>query len=79
MKVDKIFQRAYNSGATRLVKKVFQRGLQTIECKSAYAHNKLYFRSWRIDEYNKTREISQAYRNGKPIKNSRSILNFFKK
>ena len=79
MRISKIFQNTYTSGATKLVKKVFQRGLQTIECKSAYAKNKLYFRSWNIGEHGKTRSLSQAYSDGKPIKNSRSIIDWFKK
>lgn len=78
MKINKILQNTYTSGATKLVKKVFQRGLQTIECKSAYAKNKLYFRSWKIDEHNRTRTLSQAYSDGKPIKKSRSIIDWFK-
>lgn len=78
MRISKIFQNTYTSGATKLIKKVFQRGLQTIECKSAYNNNKLYFRSWKIDEYNKSKKISQAYSNGKPIKKSRSIIDWFK-
>ena len=79
MRINKILQNTYTSGATKLVKKVFQRGLQTIECKSAYTKNKLYFRSWKIDEHGKTRSLSQTYSDGKPIKNSRSIIDWFKK
>lgn len=79
MRVNKIMQNIYKSGTTKIIKKVFQRGLQTIECKSAYNNNKLYFRSWKIDEHNRTRTLSQAYSDNKPIKKSRSIIDWFKK
>ena len=78
MRVNKIMQNIYKSGTTKIIKKVFQRGLQTIECKSAYNNNKLYFRSWKIDEHNRTRTLSQAYSDSKPIKKSRSIIDWFK-
>ena len=61
----------------KIITKKFQRGLQTIESKVAKIGNKVYFKSWRIDEYKHTRKISQAYSNGQPIKGSQSIIDYF--
>lgn len=75
--LNKIGQHIETIGQNTLITKSFQRGLQTIESKVAKIGNKVYFKSWRIDEYKHTRKISQAYSNGHPIKGSQSIIDYF--
>lgn len=75
--LQKINQSIENSGFNTIISKTFQRGLQTIETRVAKANNKIYFKSWRIDEYKHTRKISQAYSDGEPIKNSKSVVDYF--
>ena len=65
------------SAANKIIKKTFLRGLQTIKSISAYNHNKLYFRSWRIEEHKHTRKLSQTYKDAVPVKNSQSVLDFY--
>lgn len=60
--------------AHKIVTKTFQRNFQTIKAKSAYYNDKLYYRSWNINQYKHTKKLSQSYSNGNPIKGSKSIL-----
>ena len=73
----KIGQSVEQVGQNTLVHKSFQRGLQTIETTSAYIKDKLFYRTWNIEEYNHTRKIAQAYTDGKPIKGGKSVLDYF--
>lgn len=76
--INKIIQRTEQIGLDhKLIRKTFQRGLQTIESVSAYKNNKLYFRGWRIDEYKHVKKLSQAYNECGPIKGSQSIVDYF--
>lgn len=76
--LNKIIEKVENIGYNnKLIRKVFQRNLQTIESVSAYKDNKLYFRGWKIDEYKHKRKLSQAYNNGQPIKGSQSIIDYY--
>ena len=72
--LNKIGQKIEHTGLNKIVRKSFQRGLQTIHTTSAYIGDKLYYRSWNIDEYKHVKKLSQSYYNGKPIKGSQSIL-----
>ena len=55
----------------KLITKVFQRGHETIETKSAYINDELYNRNWVKSSYKKREVINQSYYKGKPIKGSR--------
>lgn len=72
--LNKIIQKIEHTGPNTIIRKTFQRGLQTVNTTSAYIDNKLYFRRWEISEYGKLRRLSQTYNAGHPIKGSRSIL-----
>ena len=72
--INKIGQTIETVGQNKIIRKLFQRNLQTIESTSAYVGDKLYFRGWRINEYKHSRKLSQAYNAGIPIKGSKSIL-----
>ena len=72
--INKIGQKIEKSYLNTVVTKTFQRGLQTVTSKVASFNRKVYFKSWRVDEYNKSRQICQAYNDGKPIKESRYSL-----
>lgn len=72
--LSKIGQKIETVGQTKIIRKIFQRNLQTIESSSAYIGDKLYFRGWKINEYKHCRKLSQSYYNDKPIKGSQSIL-----
>ena len=72
--INKIGQTIEHTGLNKIVRKSFQRNLQTIESTSAYIGDKLYFRGWRINEYKHSRKLSQAYNAGVPIKGSKSVL-----
>ena len=71
--IHKITQKVetFNNNTHKIITKSFQRGLQTIETKSAYIDDKLYYRDWVINSYNKKRVIKQTYNAGHPIKGSR--------
>lgn len=77
--LNKIFHKVESIGYNnKLVTNTYQRGLQTIESKSAYLKDKLYFRSWEIrDALGNVRKLSQSYSNGQPIKGSQSIINYY--
>lgn len=60
----------------KLISKVFQRGLKTIETKSAYIDNELYYRDWTVSSYNNKRIIKQTYIAGQPIKESKSVIDY---
>lgn len=75
--LNKIGQHIETIGQNTLITKTFQRGLQTIESKVVKIGNKVYFKSWRIDEYKHTKKISQAYNGDTPIKGSKSIIDFY--
>lgn len=75
--ISKIHQSIERSGVNTIITKTFMRGLQTIESKVAKVGNKVYFKSWRIDEHNHTKKISQSYSGDKPIKNSRFVLDIW--
>lgn len=66
--LSKIGQHTETVGLNKLVEKTFQRGLQTIQTKSAYINDKLYFRSWDISQYGKRILRKQSYLSGHPIK-----------
>ena len=72
--INKIGQTIEHTGLNKIVRKSFQRNLQTIESTSAHIGDKLYFRGWRINEYKHSRKLSQAYNAGVPIKGSKSVL-----
>ena len=72
--IQKISEFIERSGNNKLITKHFQRGLQTIETRSAYIGDKLYFRDWNIKEFRKTVKYFQSYNNGIPFKNSRHKL-----
>ena len=75
--LSKINAKIEQSGGGKIVRKIFQRNYQTIETKSAYINDKLYFREWKIKEYdNSFKKYMQAYSNGKPFKNSKQVLDF---
>lgn len=59
------------SKAHKIIKKTFQRNFQTVESKSAFYDGKLYNRSWTISDDKIKHRISQSYRDGKPIKDSK--------
>ena len=66
-----------SSNNHKVVTKTFQRGLKTIETKSAYMGDKLYYRDWTISSYGKKKIIKQTYNNaGQPIKESKSIIDY---
>lgn len=66
-----------SSNNHKLVTKTFQRGLKTIETKSAYIDNKLYYRDWAISSYKNKKVIKQTYNNaGQPIKESKSTIDY---
>ena len=73
----KIGQSVEQVGHNTLVHKSFQRGLQTIETTSAYIKDKLFYRKWNIQEHNHTKKITQAYTDGKPVKNSKHVIDYF--
>ena len=73
----KIGQSVEQVGHNTLVHKSFQRGLQTIDTTSAYIEDKLFFRKWNIQEPNHTKNIAQVYTNGKPVKNSKHVIDYF--
>ena len=75
----KIFQRIEPIGLDthKLITKTFQRNLQTIESRSAFINDKLYYRSWRVeDALGNVKKLSQVYDNGKPIPGTQSIINY---
>lgn len=72
--INKINEFVERSGNNKLVTKQFQRGLQSVNTKSAYINDKLYYREWIIREYNKFVKYIQSYNNGIPFKNSRHKL-----
>lgn len=72
--LSKINEYVDRSGANKLITKYFQRGLQSIETRSAYIGDKLYYRDWTIREFRKTVKYFQSYNNGIPFKNSRHKL-----
>lgn len=49
--LNKINECIDRSGANKLITKYFQRGLQSIETRSAYIGDKLYYRDWTIKEF----------------------------
>lgn len=65
-----------SSNNHKLVSKVFQRGLKTIETKSAYIDNKLYYRDWTISSYKNKKVIRQTYIAGQPVKESKFIIDY---
>lgn len=76
----KILQRVEPIGLDnhRMIVKVFQRNLQTIESKSAFLNDKLYYRAWEIrDALGNVKKLSQVYEDGKPIYGSQSIINYY--
>lgn len=75
--LNKIWQKTEGIGFNNIVRKTFQRNLQTIETVSGYIDNKLYYRSWEISEYGRKQKFSQAYNAGHPIKGSKSVLDFY--
>jgi hypothetical protein len=75
--LSKITQKVEQACNHKIVRKTFQRNLQTIKTASGYIDNKLYYRSWEISEYGRKQKLSQSYSNGQPIKNSKSILDFY--
>lgn len=66
--LSKIGQTVETVHNNKLIEKTFQRGLQTIKTKSAYIHNKLYYRDWDISEFGKRTIRKQSYLSGIPIK-----------
>ena len=76
--IHKVAQKIETTGINnhKLISKVFQRGLKTIETKSAYTDNKLYYRDWTISSYKNKRIIKQTYIAGQPIKESKSIIDY---
>ena len=75
--INKIIQKIEHTGPNTIIRKTFQRGLQTIDTTSAYIGDKLYHRSWKINEYKHIKKLSQSYYNGNPIKGSQSILDIY--
>lgn len=65
-----------SSNNHKLVTKTFQRGLETVETKSAYINNKLYYRDWTVSSYGKKKVIKQTYNAGQPIKESKSTIDY---
>lgn len=68
--LSRIWQKTETSGMNKIIEKTFQRGLQTINTKSAYIDGKLYHRVWDISEYGKRIIRKQSYLGGHPIKGS---------
>ena len=64
------------SGTNKLITKYFQRRLQNIEIRSAYANDKLYYRDWTIREFRKVIRYFQSYSNEVPCKNSRHKIDY---
>lgn len=75
--LNKITQKVEQVGMNKIIRKTFQRNLQTIETTSAYIDNKLYHRSWHISEYGRKQKFAQSYNAGQPIKNSTYKLDFY--
>ncbi len=75
--LNKIGQVTKNSGNNSVIIKTFRRGLQFIETRSAYNNGKLYFKSWRIDDYKHSRKIGMVYDENGPIKNSKYDLDYY--
>jgi len=74
--LNKIGQNIERWHCNKLIQKTFQRNLQTIDTKSAYLMDRLYFREWKISEYGKPdRIIRQSYFKGKPVKGSKIDYN----
>lgn len=72
--LSKISESIDRVGNNKVITKSFQRGLQTIETKSAYIGDKLYYRDWVIREFRRTVKYMQSYNGGVPFKNSRHKL-----
>ena len=75
--LNRIGQKIEQVGLNKIIRKTFQRNLQTINSTSAYIDNKLYYRSWEISEYGRKQKFSQAYNAGHPIKGSKSTLDLY--
>lgn len=75
--LNRIGQKIEQVGLNKIVRKTFQRNLQTINSTSAYIDNKLYYRSWEISEYGRKQKFSQSYNAGHPIKGTKSVLDFY--
>lgn len=60
-------------GVNKIVRKTFQRNLQTIRTAEASVNGKVYHKAWEITEYGKPRRIiKMTYDNqGNPIKGSK--------
>jgi len=73
----KIGQSVENTGLNTIIRKSFQRGLQTIEATVAKIGDKTYYKSWVISEYGHKKKISMSYNSGHPIKGSKSVVDFY--
>ena len=76
--IQKIAQRISKCGNHKLVTKHFQRNLDDVKTKSAYVDNKLYYREWIVEGYNKAVRYFQTYsRKGIPFKHSKGKLDYY--